>query len=187
MAMQERLDRARVERLAVWNQLFHGIPIALGNLDPVTLCGDGDSESERAAYVTLRACVALSGSARQAIRCALRVAILYWFSNVGPHRDGDALLDAKRSTFHLGEAIGTCLTWDEAMIAMKRKPIDISAYMRLLELIEEEYVRQWGLEFPEREPTSIRALAGNIRDSEHARSWSVGLRGPHSGTGRDGD
>lgn len=172
MTREQRLQSGRVARLSIWNQLFRGLPVAMSDLDRLTLCGDEDCGSERAAYVTLRACAALCASARPAVRCALRIAILYWFSNVGDHRDGNALLNARRWTFHLGEAIGTHLTWDEAVASMKRKPIDFSAYLRMLEYVEEEYAWQWSLEFPGVPAWPIDVLAGNIRDTEHAKSWN---------------
>jgi len=176
MTKAERLQSGHIARLAIWNQIFHGLPVSLADLDPIVLCGDEDSGSERGAYVTLRACVSISHSARQAMRCALRIAILYWFSNVGDHRDDGAVLDARRSTFHLGEAIGTHLTWDEAVAAMKRKPVDFSAYLKLLEVVEEEYAWQWSTQYPETTPYAIDILAGDIRNSEHAQSWTTGMR-----------
>jgi hypothetical protein len=104
----------------------------------------------------------------------LRIAILYWFSSLGGHR-GHARepLAPKRTAFHLGEAIGTGLTWDEAVAAMKRKPIDFSAYLWLLELLEAEYVKQWSATFPGMEPASIDALSGQLQKHEYAKHWSL--------------
>ncbi len=183
MARIEELHGARIERLRVWNCLFHGVPVRLSELDRSALCGDLGSPAERAAYVTLRSCVSLANSSRQAIRCALRIAILYWFSNVGERRGGGrAQLEPRRSAFHLGEAIGTRMTWDETVAAMKRKAVDFSAYLRILEIVGEEYARQWAAEFPGEAAARIDVLAANISDTEHASSW--GEPGTTRGTRR---
>ncbi len=148
-----RIRRGRAARLLLWNRLFHGVPVGSDELDLSILCGDPSSPEERAAFVLLGSCAALADSSRQAVRCALRIAILYWFSNIGERRgEARAPLDPKRTAFHLGEAIGTGLTWEEAVAAMKRKPIDFSAYLSILELLEDEYVRRWVATFPGTEP-----------------------------------
>ena len=175
MITPERILRGHAARLSVWDRLFHGFPVSLDELDPGVLCGAPSSPNECASYVTLRACTALARSERHAVRCALRIAILYWFANIGEHR-GDARgpLAPKRTAFHLGEAIGTGLTWDEAVAVMKRKPIDFSAYLWLLEVLEAEYVKQWSATFPGKEPASIDALSGKLREHEYAKRWSLG-------------
>jgi hypothetical protein len=186
----ERTLRGRAARLSLWNRLFRGLPVGLGELDSGVLCGDLSSPDECAAYVTLRACAALAASERQAVRCALRIAILYWFSNIGEHR-GDARgpLQPKRRAFHLGEAIGTGLTWDEAVAMMNRKPVDFSAYLWLLEVLETEYAIQWSATFPGTAPAPIDALSGQIQKSEHAKQWSLGPESAPKGdrSGRGGE
>jgi hypothetical protein len=175
MTAADKIRDGRLARLSLWNQLFHGMPIGADELDPTRLCGDSTSAEECAAYVTLRACVSVSSSSRQAIRCALRVAILYWFSNVGERRgEGRAALEPKRSAFHLGEAIGTGMTWDEAVASMKRKPIDFSAYLRVLEVVQAEYAKEWDKLFPGLPRAPIDALAGEIREVPFARTWESG-------------
>ena len=173
----ERILRGRAARLSLWNRLFHGFPVSSDELDPGVLCGDLSSPDERAAYVTLRACVALATSERHAVRCALRIAILYWFSNIGERR-GDARkpLEPKRTAFHLGEAIGTGLTWDETVEVMKRKPIDFSGYLWLLEVLEAECAREWSATFPGAEPAAIDALSGQVQKNEYANQWSLGTK-----------
>jgi hypothetical protein len=170
----ERILRGRAARLSLWNRLFHGFPVSSVELDLGVLCGNPASSDECAAYVTLRACVALATSERHAVRCALRIAILYWFANIGERR-GHARepLAPKRTAFHLGEAIGTGLTWDEAVAVMKRKPIDFSAYLWLLDVLEVEYARQWSATFPGKEPAPIDALSGQLREDEYAKQWSL--------------
>ncbi len=64
------------------------------------------------------------------------------------------------------------MTWDEAVAAMKRKPIDFSGYLAVLELLEREYARQWDAAFPHTERAPIAALRGQIQETEHAREWS---------------
>jgi hypothetical protein len=124
-------------------------------------------------------------SSRQAVRCALRIAILYWFSNLGERRgEGREPLEPKRSAFHLGEAVGTRMTWDEAVAAMKRKPIDFSAYLRLLEIVQDEYVAQWQMVFPGISPAPIDVLAGSIGEDKYARDWT--LAPPPDGASRAG-
>jgi hypothetical protein len=171
----ERILRGRAARLFLWNRLFRGFPVSFDELDPGVLCGDPSLPNECASYITLRACTALARSERRAVRCALRIAVLYWFSNIGEHR-GDARkpLEPKRSAFHLGEAIGTRLTWDEAVAVMKRKPIDFSAYLWLLEVVEAEYVKEWSATFPGKEPAPIDALSGQLQKNEYAKRWSLG-------------
>lgn len=171
---EEKARGAHSARLCVWNQLFHGVPVDLEKLIPEPLCGDVSSPDEQAAYVTLRACTALARSERRVIRWALRVAILYWFSNLGePHSAARKSLEPKRSAFHLAEAIGTRLTWDEAVAAMKRKPLDLAAYGAVLERIEEEYQRQWDLVFPATRRESIEALRDGLRGNSFARTWCM--------------
>jgi len=172
--MPERILRGRAARLSLWNRLFHGVPVGVDELNPGVLCEDSSSPDECAAYVTLRACTVLAMSERQAVRYALRIAILYWFSNIGEHR-GDARkpLEPKRTAFHLGEAVGTGFTWDEAVATMKRKPIDFSAYLWLLEVLEVEYARQWSVAYPGTEPASIDALSGQLKKNEYAKQWSL--------------
>jgi hypothetical protein len=182
----EKVLRGRAARLSLWNRLFHGFPVHFDELDPGVLCGDQSSPDECAAYVTLRACTVLSNSARHTVRCALRVAILYWFSNIGVRRgEGRAPLQPKRTTFHLGEAIGTGLTWDEAVEVMKRKPIDFSAYLWLLEVLEAEYTKEWAIAFPDAAQAPIDVLSGRIEESEHAKQWGSGTK-PATERGRLG-
>jgi hypothetical protein len=183
----DRVLRGHAARLSLWNRLFHGLPVGLDELDFLTLCGDPSSPDERAAYVTLKACANLTVSGRQAVRCALRIAILYWFSNVGGLR-GSARpsIEPKRSTFHIAEALGTGLTWDEAVASMRRKPIDFSGYLAILELVEGEYRREWQALFPSEPPASIATLRGSIRDSGYASGWRTGpddSRGGHEEEG----
>lgn len=184
MTSADRIRSGRLARLSLWNRLFRGLPVSVDELDPVLLCGNPSSLEERGAYTTLRACVVLSNTSRQAVRCALRVAILYWFSNVGEQRgEARASLEPRRSAFHLGEAIGTGMTWDEAVAAMKRKPIDFSAYLRILEIVHGEYVVQWDRVFPGTPTAPIDILAGNIRDDKFARNWQGESPGPESRAG----
>ena len=121
--------------------------------------------------------MALATSERHAVRCALRIAILYWFSNIGERR-GDARkpLEPKRTAFHLGEAIGTGLTWDETVEVMKRKPIDFSGYLWLLEVLEAECAREWSATFPGAELAPIDALFGQVQKNEYAKQWSLSTK-----------
>lgn len=174
MASEDRIREGRLARLTLWNRLFHGVPVSLDELNLGLLCGDASSPDERAAYAALRASVVLSGSDRKAIRCALRIAILYWFSNIGEHRgEARAPLEPKRTAFHLGEAVGTRLTWDEAVASMHRKPIDFAGYLAVIELLEAEYARQWAAVFPDAPRAPILALRGNIQDTKHAKTWDI--------------
>jgi hypothetical protein len=158
----EKIGRRQEARLSVWDRLFHGFPVSLDELALDKLCEDVSVRDECAAYVVLRVCTTLSHSARPTVRFALRVAILYWFSNMGRCR-GEACrpLRPRSSAFRLGEAIGTGLTWDEAVAAMKRKPIDFSAYLWLLEVLEAEYVREWSATFAGTDRRALRATSGD--------------------------
>ncbi|MEW5825425.1 MAG: hypothetical protein AB1778_01210 [Candidatus Bipolaricaulota bacterium] len=141
---------AREARLWYWNRLFHGVAVDELDLTPALLCADPQDASEARAFALLRACAALFASSRTAVCCALRISILYWFSNVGRRRGAAREpLRPKRSAFHLGEAVGTGLTWDEAVALMGHQPIDFSAYLKLLELLEAEVARQWTEHFPQ--------------------------------------
>lgn len=117
------------------------------------------------AFILLRSCATLAESMRASARYALRIVILYWFSNVGERRGaGRAPLYPKRSTFHLGEVVGTGLTWDEAVAVMGCRPIDFSAYLWLLEVVEAEAARQWAIAFPERAPAGLTWAQANDED-----------------------
>ncbi len=183
----ERVRRGRMARLSAWNRLFHGLPVSFEELDAETLCGDPASPDERAAYVALRACAVLCDSSRQSVRTALRVAILYWFSNVGERcGEAQAPLHPRSTTFHLGEAVGTGLAWNETVALMGRKPIDFSAYLWLLEALGKEYAKQWSVTYPGTRPASIEALSGELRESAHAKHWGPGLERTPSSWRRHG-
>jgi hypothetical protein len=170
----DKIRQGHAARLSIWNRLLHGQPVSLDELDLSLLCGDPTSDYERASYVALRACVALSSTGRQGIRCALRIAILYWFSSLQAADGQKRTVPApKRSSFHLGNAIGARLTWEEAVAAMKRKPIDYSAYISVIEAVEAEYVRQWTAAFPGEKQASIAALRGALWEHPYARRWSA--------------
>jgi hypothetical protein len=171
----EPVRQSHTARLSFWNRLFHGIPVALEELDPEVLCVDKTSSNECASYVVLRACTAISHSGRRAVRAAFRVAILYWFSNLGEAREGAReLLQPQSTAFHLGEAIGTSLSWDEAVALLGRKPVDFSAYVLLIENLGAEYARQWESAFPGTPPASIAVLAQPFRDNAYAQQWGPG-------------
>jgi len=171
---EEAIQQARLTRLSLWNRLFHGLPVDADQLDTDRLCGDRGSSDECAAVVALKACAALAESARHSIHWAIRTAILYWFSNLGefspPTR---ARLQPRRSAFHLGEAVGARLSWDEAVAAMGRQPIEFAAYLWVLERVCAEYERLWRATFDSTEPVPIDILAGRISDSDHARTWNL--------------
>ncbi len=159
-----------VARLALWNRIFHGIPVAVAELDAARVRGDPERLEDCAAYVLLRACTVVATEARLAVRQTLRIAILYWFSNVGERRGEErASLAPRRNAFHLGEAIGTGMTWDEAVAAMNRKPIDYAAYLRVLEMVHEEYATQWQIQFPGRAPVALASLGVFVREPQVAR------------------
>jgi hypothetical protein len=168
----EKIGRSQQARLSVWDRLFRGFPVSLDELAVGKLCEDVSVRDECAAYVVLRVCTTLSHSARPTVRYALRVAILYWFSNMGRcHGEACRPPQPKSGAFRLGEAIGTGLTWGEAVAAMKRKPIDFSAYLWLLEVLEAEYVREWSATFPGTELSPIGELSGQLQETEHAKRW----------------
>lgn len=168
----EKTREGRAARLSVWNRLFHGIPVSLADLDPETLSGDPDWPEDRASYVFLRACVVVSNFARQGVRYALRPAILYWFSNASEQRDnGRVLLRPTRTAFHLGEAVGTRMNWNEAVAAVGRKPLDYAAYTRVLEIVKVEYLKEWASLFPGMEPASIAPLFSQDRKTRFMRRW----------------
>jgi hypothetical protein len=168
----EKIGRRQEARLSVWDRLFHGFPVSLDELALDKFCEDVSVRDECAAYVVLRVCTTLSHSARPTVRFAFRVAILYWFSNMGRcHGEACRPLRPRSSAFRLEEAIGTGLTWDEAVAAMNRKPIDFSAYLWLLEVLEAQYVREWSVTFPGTEPASISVLSGQLQKTEHAKRW----------------
>lgn len=165
---------AGAARLALWNRIFHGVPVAVADLDVARLRGDPDRLEDCAAYVLLRACAVVSTEARLAVRQTLRIAILYWFSNVGERRGEErASLAPRRSAFHVGEAIGTGMTWDEAVAAMNRKPIDYAAYLRILEIVGEEYATQWEMQFPGRAPLALASLGIIAREPRAARGLDL--------------
>lgn len=173
---EEAVQQARLARLALWNRLFHGLPVCADQLDIDRLCGDRGSSDECAAAVALKACAALAESTRHSVRWAIRIAILYWFSNLGEFSPpARAQLQPRRSAFHLGEAVGSHLSWGEAVAAMGRQPIEFAAYLWVLERVRAEYDCLWRSTFDGTEPAPIDVLAGRISDSDHARAWSLAV------------
>jgi hypothetical protein len=146
--------------------------VALEELNSADLLGDPDWPEDCGSYAMLRAFVVVSNAARAAVRYALRPTILYWVSNVSEQRDGGRMLRRPTGTsFHLGEAIGTKMTWDEAVAAVGRKPVDYAAYTRVLEIVQDEYLGQWASLFPGTEPVSIAPLFSQDRQTKFARQW----------------
>jgi hypothetical protein len=142
--MVQSAVEARAIRLRYWNRLFRGLPVSSEDLDlALASWARTAPNEERRAFILLRACVGLFSTSRWAVRHALRVAILYWFSNVGTTVGRRRTVRAKRSSFHLSDALGTGLTWDEAVACMGRKPLDFSAYLWILEVLEASYCKQW--------------------------------------------
>lgn len=173
---EANVQQYHLARLSVWNRLFHGQPVTIDELDVETLCGDTTSDNERTAYVVLRACVAITQSARQTMRAAFRVVILYWLSNVGEPRDVvRGPLQPQSTSFHLGEALGARLTWDQAVALMGRKPVDVSAYYWLLDVLRAEYATQWQAVFSGEPATLIKWLSGSIHEADHARGWGTAM------------
>ena len=153
-------DGARVLRLRYWNRLFRGLAVSIRELDRSfdDLIRESDCD-ERRAFILLRACAGLFNSSRWAIRHALRIAILYWFANVDVGGTRRRRVPAKSSSFDLSDALGTGLTWDEAVASMGRRPIDFSAYLWMLELLEATYHRHW-IEVFGQAPTGDRETMG---------------------------
>jgi hypothetical protein len=171
-AAEERILRGRAERLAVWNRLLHSVPVRVQELDFRRLCGTPSLPYEAAACVALRACAELTNSSGRTIQSALRISILYWFSNLSAASEAAREhLRPKCSAFHLQEAVGARLTWDEAVAAMKRQPIDRAAYAWLMDVFQAEYRRQWNALFRGTPTPSIAALSGSLCDDPHARNW----------------
>ena len=171
---EEKTREGRGARLSIWNRLFHGIPVSLAELDEESLLGDRDWAEDRGSYAFLRACVEVSNSSRPAIRYALRPAILYWFSNASENPGGShVLLRPTRTVFHLGDTVRTRTTWDEAVAAVGRKPIDYAAYRRVLEIVEVECRSQWASYFSSMEPVSIAPLFRQERKTRFVRQWAT--------------
>lgn len=151
-ALQHVADRRAaadcVARLRGWDRLFHGLPVATAEVTDGLRLAPSVTATEAQAAAALLACIALAESARPAVVYALRVAILYWFSNLGDFsaRARSRLLP-RRSGFRLADAAGAWLSWDEAVAVMGRKPTDHAAYLWLLEHVEAHYVAQWTATF----------------------------------------
>lgn len=171
-AAEERILSGRAERLAVWNRLLHSVPVRVQELDFKRMCGDLSLHHEAAACLALRACTELSNTSGRTVQSALRISILYWFSNLStPSEAAREHVRPKSHAFHLQEAVGARLTWEEAVAAMKRQPIDRAAYDWLVEALQTECRRQWSALFPGTQAPSIAALYGSLCDDPHARSW----------------
>ncbi|MEW5825877.1 MAG: hypothetical protein AB1778_03515 [Candidatus Bipolaricaulota bacterium] len=172
LATEERILSGRAERLAAWNRLLHGVPLPLRELDCGRLCGELSSADECAAYGALRACTALYDEAGRHLQSALRISVLYWFSNLGEELPtAREHLRPRCSSFHLAEAVGAHLSWEQAVEAMKRKPIDRAAYDWILEVLRHEHEHQWAVAFGERPCAPIDALSGPLSQNPYARDW----------------
>jgi hypothetical protein len=137
-------DEARSLRLRYWNRLFRGLGASIEELDDgLRMWAQRATTEDRRAFILLRACVGLFVSSRWAVRHALRIAILYWFSHLGGEGEQPRRVLARSSAFHLSDALGAKLTWDEAVASMRRKPVDFSAYLWILEYVEAAYQRHW--------------------------------------------
>ena len=170
---RQQTEAGRLARLSVWNRLFHGIPVGLADIEAAIHGGDPTWPEDQAAYVWLRACVVVSNTAYPAVRFALRPAILYWFSNARDEREGPHQpAVVRRWNFHLGEAIGTRMTWDEAVAAVHRKPVDYSGYVSVVGTVEREYRKEWEALFPGTRPPSVEPLFNPDRKTKFQRPWT---------------
>ncbi|MEW5826981.1 MAG: hypothetical protein AB1778_09150 [Candidatus Bipolaricaulota bacterium] len=169
-------------RLRVWERLFCGAVPDLCSLCPDVLCEHPSHPGEAEAYVALRACVALWESARPAVAHLLRVALLYWFSNLGESRSASRVgLMPSRKGFRLLHATGAWLSWDEAVAAMGRKPMDPAAYGAFLERFDGHYAAQWSAAFGSAvSPASVRDFYASRSGNEEALGEILGLSAVNS-------
>ncbi|MBN1859612.1 hypothetical protein JW848_10500 [Candidatus Bipolaricaulota bacterium] len=145
MPLTRMCDEAR---LAYWSQLLRGESFTIEDLDREILpLVRGAGVDERKAYTLLRACCELASCGSSAVRRNLKVAILYWFSNMGngeaPSESGDTPL----AEMDLHRIIGMKLSWREAAAAFGANPNDYSAYHRLLSKLKERCDEHWRQQF----------------------------------------
>ncbi len=98
---------------------------------------------ERKAYILLRACCELASTGSSACRRNLRVAILYWFSNMGNGCEHGEQDDTPLADKDLHRVIGIKLSWREAAAAFGANPNDYSAYHRLLAKLKKTCDDNW--------------------------------------------
>jgi hypothetical protein len=78
-----------------------------------------------------------------------------------------------RTAFHLAEAVGTRLSWNEAVAAVGRKPLDYAAYTQVLEIVRVEYLKEWASLFHSLVPASIAPLFSQDRKTRFVRRWET--------------
>ena len=131
-------------RLVYWSHLLRGEFVSIDDLDQDLLpMVRGAAAEERKAYVLLRACCELAGVGSASCRRNLRVAILYWFSNMGNGSEYDKQDDTPLAEMDLHRVVGMKLSWREAAAAFGANPNDYSAYHRLLAKLKQACDDHW--------------------------------------------
>ena len=131
-------------RLVYWSRLLRGEFVSIDDLDQDLLpMVRGAALEERKAYILLRACCELACVGSPSCRRNLRVAILYWFSNMGNGSECGREDDTPLAEMDLHRVVGMKLSWREAAAAFGANPNDYSAYHRLLAKLKEACDDHW--------------------------------------------
>ena len=142
---------ARDTRILLWAELLDSGDLSTDEIDRELLqMARGSSTDEKEAFVLLRAAAHLLGSGSEALRRNLRIALVYWFSQVGS-------LDEEVETENLdlaniADLQGTHLTWSECARRLGGNPSDYTAYSRTIQKLRDEVVKQWNGLFGEGMP-----------------------------------
>ena len=133
---------ARDTRVLLWAELLESGDLSTDEIDRELLqLARGSSTDEKEAFVLLRAAAQLFDSGSDALRRSLRIAIVYWFSQVGSLDE-----EAEPETLdlaNLSDLQGTHLTWSECARRLGGNPSDYSAYSRTIQKLKDEVLTQW--------------------------------------------
>jgi len=139
--LREMCDEAR---LAYWSRLLRGEFVTVEDLDRDILpLVRGAGVHEQKAYTLLCACSDLASNGSPSVRRNLKVAILYWFSNMGNGVERAETDETPLAEMDLHRIVGMKLTWREAAAAFGANPNDYSAYHRLLAKLKDRCDEHW--------------------------------------------
>jgi len=146
----------REDRLALWDRLVRGEPVALEDCgELVTQVSHDASPEERAGSILLLGSIRIAAEANRATRRNLRAALRYWFSHTGTKDRPPKLLPRSLSDAGLEQLVGLYLSWPEAMESVGGNPKDYTALKRLESALRARCADEWRERFGSTPPDEL--------------------------------